>query len=176
MDGYWGQLEETAEVLRDGWLSTGDIGEWVGDELRITDRKKDLIITAAGRNVAPAPIERALQDIPLVEHAIVHGDARDHLAALVTLDVAEAKRWADGNGRAGLRPEESVRTPASTRPWTRRSKSSTCSSRPATRSSCVRDPPDALKLEAGELTETGKQRRLFVARKYRSLLDALFTT
>ena len=176
MDGYWGQPEETAEVLRDGWLSTGDIGEWVGDELRITDRKKDLIITAAGRNVAPAPIERALQDIPLVEHAIVHGDARDHLAALVTLDVAEAKRWADGNGRAGLRPEELRTDPGVYAAVDEAIKELNMQLAPGDAVRAFAILPDALKLEAGELTETGKKRRLFVARKYRSLLDALFTT
>lgn len=174
MDGYWGQPDATADVLRDGWLHTGDVGEWEGEELRITDRKKDLIITAGGRNVAPAPIERALQDIPFVEHAIVHGDQRDYLAALVTLDIGETTRWAEDHRRPSMRPEDLRTDPLVYAALDDAIKALNLELAPGDAIRAFAILPDGLKLEAGELTETGKKRRLFVARKYRSLLDSLF--
>ena len=85
MLGYWGQPEATAEVLRDGWLHTGDIGEVDADGyLRITDRIKDLIVTSNGKNIAPAPIEGLLASDPLLEYTAVLGDNRPYLTLLVS--------------------------------------------------------------------------------------------
>jgi long-chain acyl-CoA synthetase len=84
MDGYWGRPEETALVIRDGWLHTGDVG--VLDDagyLRITDRKKDLIVLSGGENVSPAKIEGMLMAEPEVAQAVVAGDGRAGLTALV---------------------------------------------------------------------------------------------
>jgi long-chain acyl-CoA synthetase len=93
--GYLDDPERTREALdEDGWLHTGDIGEFDGDGyLRIVDRKKELIITAGGKNVSPANIEAALKTIPLVGQAMAVGDARPYLVALLTLDpdVARAR-------------------------------------------------------------------------------------
>jgi len=103
-DGYWGQPEATAEVLsEDGWFATGDIGEIDGDgHLVITDRKKDLIITAGGKNVAPQNIENQLKSkSPLISQAVVYGDRRPYLVALVTLDEAALSEWGEAHGLAG---------------------------------------------------------------------------
>ncbi|HVC59260.1 MAG TPA: long-chain fatty acid--CoA ligase [Acetobacteraceae bacterium] len=84
MDGYWGRPEETASVIRDGWLHTGDVG--VLDDsgyLRITDRKKDLIVLSGGENVSPAKVEGRLMAEPEIAQAVVAGDGRAGLTALV---------------------------------------------------------------------------------------------
>ncbi len=84
MLGYWGRPEESAAVLVDGWLHTGDVGELDEDGyLRITDRIKDLIVTSTGKNVAPSPIEGLLAADPLFEYTLVLGDNRPYLTLLV---------------------------------------------------------------------------------------------
>ena len=84
MDGYWGLPEETAAVIRDGWLHTGDIGAMDDDgNLRITDRKKDMIVLSGGENVSPAKIEGMLMAEPEIAQAVVAGDGRSSLTALL---------------------------------------------------------------------------------------------
>ena len=84
MDGYWGRPDETAAVIHDGWLHTGDVGE-LDDAgyLRITDRKKDLIVLSGGENVSPAKVEGMLMAEPEIAQAVVAGDGRAGLTALV---------------------------------------------------------------------------------------------
>jgi long-chain acyl-CoA synthetase len=97
--GYHKDDDATAETLADGWLHTGDVGEIDADGyLRITDRKKDLIITAGGKNIAPSVIEGALQQHGLIGHAVVIGDRRPFVAALLTLDPDEARAYGREHG------------------------------------------------------------------------------
>jgi long-chain acyl-CoA synthetase len=84
MDGYWGHPEQTAQAIRDGWLHTGDIGVIEPDGyLRITDRKKDIIVLAGGDNISPARIEGMLATQPAIAQSVVFGDGRAALSALV---------------------------------------------------------------------------------------------
>jgi long-chain acyl-CoA synthetase len=84
MTGYWGRPDETDAVIRDGWLHTGDIGALDADGyLRITDRKRDIIVLSGGENVSPARIEGLLVAEPAIAQAVVHGDGRPALSALV---------------------------------------------------------------------------------------------
>jgi long-chain acyl-CoA synthetase len=87
MKEYFNNPEETAQVIKDGWFHTGDIGE-IGPagELKITDRKKDLIKTAGGKYVAPQRIEGFLKSHPLISHALIHGDQKKYIVALFTLE------------------------------------------------------------------------------------------
>lgn len=98
--GYLSEPEKTADALDDdGWLHSGDIGEIDSDGyLRIVDRKKELLVTAGGKNVSPANLEAALKDIPLIGQAIAVGDKRPFIAALVTLDADVAPVWAAERG------------------------------------------------------------------------------
>lgn len=97
--GYWGRPEATAEVLKDGWLHTGDLGTLDADGfLTITGRKKELIITSSGKNVSPANLEAALRDSRWLSQAVVYGDRRPYLVALVTLDPDEATALASELG------------------------------------------------------------------------------
>jgi long-chain acyl-CoA synthetase len=99
--GYWNNPEATAEVLDpDGWLHTGDLGELDGDGfLRITGRKKEIIVTAAGKNVAPAVLEDRLRAHPLVSQCMVVGDRQPFIAALVTIDEEALPGWLASKGR-----------------------------------------------------------------------------
>ena len=85
MLGYWNKKEETKKVIRDGWLYTGeDIGEIDADGyLKITDRKKDIIVSAGGDNISPAKIENQLANSPAIEQSIVYGDGKNYLVALI---------------------------------------------------------------------------------------------
>lgn len=98
MREYWRLPEQTAETIIGDWLHTGDIGELDDGYLKITGRKKELIVTAGGKNVAPAKIEGRLAANQYIGHALVHGDKRKYLSALITLDPENIKKWGDDNG------------------------------------------------------------------------------
>jgi long-subunit acyl-CoA synthetase (AMP-forming) len=100
MKGYRNQPEKTAETIdSDGWLHTGDIGELDSDGyLKIVDRKKELIITAGGKNISPANLESKLKAHPVIGTACVIGDQRPYLTALIVLDPDVAPAWAAGEG------------------------------------------------------------------------------
>ncbi len=104
MLGYRNQPEKTAETIDgDGWLHTGDIGEIDADGyLKIVDRKKEIIINAAGKNMSPANIEAAIKTgSPLIGQACCIGDRRPYNTALIVLDADYAPQWAERNGLGG---------------------------------------------------------------------------
>jgi len=99
--GYWRNERATAEALEDGWLHSGDIGE-LDDAgyLRITGRKKEILVTAGGKNVAPAVLEDRLRAHPLVGQCIVVGDAKPFIGALITIDPEALPGWRERNGKS----------------------------------------------------------------------------
>jgi len=105
--GYLNQPEKTAEVMDGDWFCSGDIGEIDSDGyLKIVDRKKELIITAGGKNLSPSNLEAALKMIPLVGQAMAIGDQRPFVAALVVLDPDAAATWAAAHDCEGMSPAE----------------------------------------------------------------------
>ncbi len=94
--GYWGNPDATVESIdADGWLHTGDVGEWVdGTHLKIVDRIKDIIITAGGKNISPSELENALKASPFIREAIVIGDQRPYLTALIGIEEDTVGQWA----------------------------------------------------------------------------------
>ncbi len=94
--GYWGKPDKTAETFTDdGWLMTGDVGEWVdGTHVRIVDRIKHIIITAGGKNISPSEIENTLKISPFVNEAMVIGDRRKYLTALIGIELDTVGNWA----------------------------------------------------------------------------------
>ena len=114
-----------AEAFVDGWFRTGDIGELDDDGfLRITGRKKELLVTAGGKNVAPAVLEDRLRAHPLVSQCIVVGDQKPFIAALVTLDAEMLPAWTRNHGLGELTVDQAARptrwsSPRCRRPWTR---------------------------------------------------------
>ncbi len=86
MLGYWNNAEETNKVLKDGWLHTGDIGVFENNYLKITDRKKDILITPGGDNISPLKIENELVNSEIIDQAIVYGDSKPYLVAMLVLN------------------------------------------------------------------------------------------
>jgi long-chain acyl-CoA synthetase len=98
--GYWNKPEKTAETFtEDGFLKTGDVGEWVdGTHLKIVDRMKDIIITSGGKNISPSEIENSLKTSPYVKEAMVIGDGRKYLTALIGIELDTVGDWATRKG------------------------------------------------------------------------------
>jgi len=173
--GYWGQPEATAELIdEEGWLHTGDLGTIDPDGyLRISGRKKDLIITAYGKNIAPAEIETALRNEPLISQALVVGENRPYLTALLTLDVDAVAQWAHGEGHAisveALRDDERVR--AAVAEAVERVNARHSHAEGIRR---WRILPHDLTVAAGELTPTLKVRREVVADAYAELIEEMY--
>jgi long-chain acyl-CoA synthetase len=173
MKEYYRNPEATAEALRDGWLYTGDIG--VLDDagrLKITDRKKDIIVTAGGKNVAPQNLENDLKTDPLVSQVMIHGDKRKFLSALVTLNEENARKWATENGvPAGAPLHEDPKV------ISRIQKAiDALNARQASYSTVKRFAilPKDFTQETGELTPTLKVKRKVVTQKHQGLLDSFY--
>ena len=112
MEGYHNLPDATEETLVDGWLRTGDIGEFDGEHLRITDRKKDLFKTSGGKYIAPSSIESQFKKIcPYASQMLVHGNERNYVVALITLDPDDMQGWADDHGHPGLSYAEIMELP-----------------------------------------------------------------
>lgn len=105
---YWRNPEATAAAFDDGWFRTGDLGTLDDGYLSITGRSKDIIVTAGGKNVAPGPMEEELRAHPVVGHAMVVGEGRPFVAALVTLDPDGVRRWAAEHDRGDSTAEQLV--------------------------------------------------------------------
>ena len=86
MLGYWNNKAETNKVIKGGWLHTGDVGEFVDGYLKITDRKKDILITPGGDNISPAKVENEIINSDLINQAVVYGDNKPYLSAILVLD------------------------------------------------------------------------------------------
>jgi long-chain acyl-CoA synthetase len=176
MKGYWQMPEATAEVIdQDGWFHTGDIGELDADNfLRITDRKKELIINAYGKNVAPAPIENSLKSSRFIGQAVVIGDRRKFLSALLVPDFESLKAWAERQGIGAASNQELVQKPqvrALIANEVERVNSHLASFEKIVAWDLV---PNEFTLETGELTPTQKVKRRVINQKYGETIERLY--
>jgi len=176
MQGYYQKPEETREVLsNDGWLSTGDIGYLDSDGyLYVTDRKKELLKTAAGKFVAPQPIENLLKSSPYILNAAVIGDRRKFVSALIVLNFGTLDALARDQGHAAGSHEELAAAP-----WVRE-----CIAKEVERL-CTKLAqyetikrfallPEDFSFSGGELTYTLKLKRRIVEQKYQNVIDRLY--
>lgn len=176
MEGYHNRPEETAEVLRDGWLHTGDIGEITEDgALRITDRKKDLIKTSGGKYVAPQVIESRFKAIsPLASQIVVHGEGRNFVSALISLDPDAVATWAEANGMGGSSYADVVRSDKLREVITGHvEKLNATLNRWETIKRFEILPAD-LTVEDGDLTPSMKLKRRVVEKKFADVLDGMY--
>jgi len=176
--GYWRNPTATAEMFDDdGWFRTGDIGELDDDGfLKITGRKKEILVTAAGKNVAPAPLEDRLRAHPLVSQAVVIGDQQPFIAALITIDVEAFAIWAQEAGSAGASVAEAADS-AELRAVIAGAVGAANTS--VSRAESIREfviLPEDLTIEAGELTPTLKVRRAVVATRYEAAIESIYGT
>ncbi|MGV4927837.1 AMP-dependent synthetase/ligase (plasmid) [Streptomyces sp. BHT-5-2] len=158
----------------DGWFRTGDIGRIDGDGfLWLTDRKKEMIVTSTGKNVSPALVENALKEHPLVGQALVHGDGRSYLVALLVLDPELAPAWAARHGIAGSLPEL-ARHPAVRAEVERgvaEANSRLNRTEQVKRFSLL---GEEWRPESGELTPSLKLRRRVIRHKYGQILERMY--
>lgn len=181
--GYWKNEEATADSLSDdGWFATGDIGEIDDDGyVRITGRKKELIVTAAGKNVAPAVLEDAVRAHPLVSQVLVVGDQQPFIAALVTLDIEELTKWADQRGAHASAPGELIRELLEDDSDALRSEVQSAiddANTHVSRAESIREfriLSTDFTIESGELTPTMKLRRTIVVDNHQPVIDDIYT-
>ena len=175
-DGYWHNDTATAEAFDDGWFRTGDVGALDADGyLRITGRKKELIVTAAGKNVAPAPLEDRLRASALVSQAVVIGEGRPFVSALITLDELAMQRWCEARGRTGTSISELIED-AELRTEIQQVVEAANAS--VSRAESIREfavLPSDFTIESDELTPTLKVRRSIVEKSRAHVIDAIYT-
>ena len=174
--GYYERPADTAEVfLEDGWFATGDIGELDHDGfLRITDRKKDLIVTAGGKNIAPQNLENLLKADPYISQALVYGDRRPYLTAVLTLDLEATQRYAGAHGIPGETAQELAAQPQIQQLLEARVAHLNDQLAPyETIKKFVLAPTDFTP-ESGELTPTLKVKRKVVIEKYQEQIERLY--
>jgi len=175
--GYWNNPEATKEVIdADGWFHTGDIGEFDAQgSLKITDRKKDIIVTAGGKNVAPQNIENMLKTNPLFSQIVVHGDRRKYLTALITLNADELKNRAKDSGIAFKQVRELMQHPK-IHEWVKKiidEKNQELPKYESIKRFAILD--NDFSIENGELTPTLKVKRKIINERYKDVLDKLYS-
>lgn len=176
MRGYWRNEEETAKTIdAEGWLHTGDIGEFNGHgHLRITDRKKHLLVSSGGKNIAPQPIEALIAQCPFVDQVMLVGDAREYCTALIVLDKEAAKAWAEKNSIDTSQWDELVVNPtlrATVEKEINKLQRDLSKFEKVRRFAII---PESFSVENGMLTPTLKVKRKAVLERYADVVDALY--
>ncbi|GAB3650029.1 AMP-dependent synthetase/ligase [Glycomyces tarimensis] len=175
--GYWNNDAATAEVLdADGWFSTGDIAEIDDDGyVTITGRKKEIIVTSGGKNVAPAPLEKVMDSHPLIAYAMVVGDGRPYVGALISLDGEMLPDWLE---RRGKDPKASIADAAEDPDLLAElQKQVDLANATVSRAEQIkrfRVIPVELSEDAGEITPSTKVKRHVVVKKYSDEINALY--
>ncbi|MGX9296887.1 AMP-dependent synthetase/ligase [Tsukamurella paurometabola] len=174
--GYWHNEEATKAAIEDGWFHTGDLGSIDDDGyLSITGRKKELIVTAGGKNVSPAGLEDALRSNPLISQAMVVGDAQPYIAALVTIDPEAFPQWKAANGK----PESATVSDLRNDPdlLAEINKAVAAANETVSKAEAikkVRILPEDFSEETGEMTPTMKVKRNVVSQKYADDIAELY--
>ncbi|ATB28632.1 AMP-dependent synthetase/ligase [Melittangium boletus] len=174
--GYWHNEAATKGAFtEDGWLKTGDLGSLDAQGfLRITGRKKEILVTAAGKNVAPGPLEDRIREHPLVSQAMVVGEGKPFVAALVTIDAGAFKHWSKKNGKEGQTLESLTEDP------TLRAEVEQAiegANRSVSRAESIRKfaiLANDFTIDRNELTPSLKVRRHVVSEHYAPVIEALF--
>ena len=174
--GYWNNEHATSEALEpDGWFHSGDLGALDADGyLSITGRKKEIIVTAAGKNVAPAVLEDRMRSHALVSQAMVIGDGKPFIAVLVTVDEEALPAWAAANDAEGLSVEELHAHEGVIAAVEAAVKDA---NKAVSRAEAIKEfriLPHDLSIESGELTPTLKVKRSVVASKYASVINDIY--
>lgn len=175
MKGYFGNEAATSEAIVDGWFHTGDVGAFDEDGfLRITDRKKDLLVTAGGKNVAPQPIEGTLKGSAYIAELVMVGDGRPYLSALVAPDFEQLVRWCEGEGiptddHKAIAADDRVSSHLMSEIG--RLSEGLASFEQVKKIAVV---TAAFSIESGELTPTMKVKRRVVEERYADLIEALY--
>ena len=175
MLGYWQDPEATRATIKDGWLHTGDIGQLDNDGfLTITDRKKDLIITSCGKNIAPATIEGLLTGDPYIDQAVIIGDRKPFVSALIVPNFPALEAKAIELGRAIERDGEMISTPAILDFYSEHIERimQAVSQPERVRAFLLLGRP--FQADAGEMTATLKVRRRHILQAYEDRLEALY--
>jgi long-chain acyl-CoA synthetase len=175
MNGYFNKSHETQEALREGWFHTGDIGALDSEGyLRITDRKKDLIVTSGGKNVAPQPIENRLKLIPYFENVVLIGDRRNFISALVVPNFEALSAYAHSHGIQFIDNADLLRKNEILELAMREIEARTpdLASFERVRKIAFIDCP--LTVDNGDLTPTLKVRRSIVEAKFRDRIEQLY--
>ena len=174
--GYGNNPQATAEALDDGWLRSGDLGSLDSEGfLRITGRKKELIVTAGGKNVAPAILEDRLRGHPLVSQVLVVGDGRPCIGALITLDAEILPMWLSGHGLEDMAPIEAAQDP---RVRAALEKAVARANEAVSRAESIRTftvLPGDFTVDNGLLTPSLKVRRAQAQERFAKEIDALYT-
>lgn len=177
MQGYWGNPDETAKVLSpDGWLATGDLAEVdLEGYLKIIGRKKDIIITSGGKNVSPQYIENKLKASPYIREAMVIGDKRKHLTALIQLEMEVTGNWAQNRGISYSTIKDLSHDPEALeliRTHVAKINEELASVEQIKKFAMI---DQELYQEEGDITATQKTRRLAMHNKFIKLIDALYS-
>jgi long-chain acyl-CoA synthetase len=175
MKGYYNKPEATAEAIVDGWFHTGDIGVIDPDGfVRITDRKKDLIVTSGGKNVAPQHIETELGADHYIEQLVAIGDARHFISALLVPNFEALEGWASEQGISYANHEELVKNPKVYEHYQSRLDSGSANLARYEQVKKFTILPRSFSQETGELTPTMKVKRRKVGEKYRDIIEGMY--
>jgi long-chain acyl-CoA synthetase len=173
--GYYNKPELTAEAIdADGWFHTGDIGELDDGFLKITDRKKDLLVTAGGKNIAPQPIEARMKRSKFVAEAVLIGDKRKFPMVLLVPDFDQLEKWARYKSLRFSDHESLIALPEVQAKMEREALSGLTDLAHFETPQKIALLPAAFSLERGELTPTLKVKRRVVDEHYRSVIDAVY--